>query len=486
MGSELNKFKTFYSISVATSIWVFLLELYEMKVSYTVLRGGVTPISINPRVMPRHLQYKFSFFPIHIQLSVLVLSSFSSFGEGIESSSLDKAQHHPIFSTLYLFFGKSPKKSPSSPTPVNKPSPSSPAAKSPPPQVKSSPPQPPAKSPPPPPAKSPPPPPKQSPPPPAPAKQPPPPPPSAKPPVKPPSPSPAAQPPATQRATPPSQPPPMQRAPPPKLPLPPPPAQLPIRKPPPPATQLPIRKPPPPAYTQPPFKTPPPPPIISSPPQQDAYDEPPIAESPPAPPSDHEPPVVEPPPSDYEPPIIEPTPPTDQPPIIIPSPPTLAPPFIPPITPPVKLPPPSIHPAGKPLIIVGHVHCKSCNSRGLPTLYKASPLQGAVVKLVCHNNERKANVQTAMTDKNGEFVIMPMSLTRADVHKCKVYLGKSPKPICNVPTNFNGGKSGALLKPILPPVNPGPGPGPVQPPMFDYHGVGPFIFEASSKLPCKK
>jgi len=46
MGSELNKFKTFYSISVATSIWVFLLELYEMKVSYTVLRGGVPPISI--------------------------------------------------------------------------------------------------------------------------------------------------------------------------------------------------------------------------------------------------------------------------------------------------------------------------------------------------------------------------------------------------------------------------------------------------------
>ena len=40
MGSELNKFQTFYSISVATSIWVFLLELYEMKFSYTVLRGG--------------------------------------------------------------------------------------------------------------------------------------------------------------------------------------------------------------------------------------------------------------------------------------------------------------------------------------------------------------------------------------------------------------------------------------------------------------
>ncbi|XP_009796660.1 pistil-specific extensin-like protein [Nicotiana sylvestris] len=403
-----------------------------------------------------------------IQLSAVIVSSLSelSFGERIESSLIDKGQHHPIFSTVHLFVGKSPKKRSSSPTPVNKPSPSPPAKSSPPPQVKSSPP-PPARSPPPPPAKSPPPPPppaqspKQSPPPP-PAKQPP----SAKPPVKPPSPSPAAQPPAMQRATPPSQPPPIQRAPPPSQPP---------------------KLPPPPAYTQPPFKTPPPPPIRSSPPPQDAYDEPLIVESPPAPPSDHEPPIVVPPPSDYEPPIVEPTPPTDQPPIITPSPPTLIPPFIPPITPPVKLPPPSIHPAGKPLIIVGHVHCKSCNSRGLPTLYKASPLQGAVVKLVCHNNARKANVQTAMTDKNGEFVIMPMSLTRADVHKCKVYLVKSPKPICNVPTNFNGGKSGALLKPILPPKPPvNPGPGPVQPPMFDFHGVGPFIFEASSKRPCKK
>ncbi|KAG5570942.1 hypothetical protein H5410_060708 [Solanum commersonii] len=46
MGSELNKFQTFYSISIATSIWIFLLELYEMKVSYTVLRGGFLPISI--------------------------------------------------------------------------------------------------------------------------------------------------------------------------------------------------------------------------------------------------------------------------------------------------------------------------------------------------------------------------------------------------------------------------------------------------------
>lgn len=107
---------------------------------------------------------------------------------------------------------------------------------------------------------------------------------------------------------------------------------------------------------------------------------------------------------------------------------------------------------------------------------------GASVKLVCHNNGRKAHVQTALTDKNGDFSITPISLTRADVHKCRVYLVKSPKSICNVPTNFNNGKSGAQLKPILPPGNHGPGHGQ----MFDFFGVGPFIFEAPNKFPCRK
>ena len=40
LNQRIKKFQTFYYISVATSIWVFLLELYEMKFSYKVLRGG--------------------------------------------------------------------------------------------------------------------------------------------------------------------------------------------------------------------------------------------------------------------------------------------------------------------------------------------------------------------------------------------------------------------------------------------------------------
>ncbi|MCD7461934.1 hypothetical protein HAX54_047419 [Datura stramonium] len=410
-----------------------------------------------------------------IQLLALVLGSFSklSFGEVPESWSLDDQHDNKIISI------PSPSSSPSIKSPPaqspKQPSPPSPTA-----QPPANPRVPPPSLPPPPatqlPIRTPPPPsaPIQLPitksPPPSPAIQlpirtsPPPPAPIQLPITKSPPPSPVTQLP-------------IRTPPPPSAPI-----QLPITKSPPsPATQLPITKSPPPSpATQLPIRTPPPPSALRKPPPPSPpTNQKPINSSPPPPTYYYEPPTVE-PPTDHEPPPID-----HQPPIIIPFPPIVGPPSIPRITPPVKLPPPSILPAGKPLIVVGRVNCRSCNSRGLLSLFKASPLEGASVKLVCHNNGRKTNVQSALTDRNGDFAIVPIYLTRADVHKCKVYLVKSPKPICSVPTNFNNGKSGALLKPVLPPRPPG-NPGPVQPPMFDFIGVGPFIFEAPSKFPCKK
>ncbi|TMW81707.1 hypothetical protein EJD97_008267 [Solanum chilense] len=110
-------------------------------------------------------------------------------------------------------------------------------------------------------------------------------------------------------------------------------------------------------------------------------------------------------------------------------------------------------------------------------------LAGASARLVCYNG-KNAMVQSAITDKNGEFRITPKSLMGADIGKCKVYLVKSPNPTCNVPTNFNGGKTGALLQHVVPPKPPVVTTAVVQPPMSDLYGVGPFIFEASSKIPC--
>ncbi|KAJ9535512.1 LOW QUALITY PROTEIN: hypothetical protein OSB04_un001353 [Centaurea solstitialis] len=54
--SESKKFKTLYYISGPTSILVFLLELYEMKVSYTVLGGGIAPISIKSMIERLEIQ----------------------------------------------------------------------------------------------------------------------------------------------------------------------------------------------------------------------------------------------------------------------------------------------------------------------------------------------------------------------------------------------------------------------------------------------
>ncbi|KAL3345292.1 hypothetical protein AABB24_024315, partial [Solanum stoloniferum] len=208
----------------------------------------------------------------------------------------------------------------------------------------------------------------------------------------------------------------------------------------------------------------------------------------PPPPSKKSPPPAPPPPSIANPPIMAPSPsPAPHPPVIItpfPSSPVAKPPLIPrrPVKP---ILPPSL-PAVKTLTVNGVVYCKPCNSYGVPNLLNATPLQGASARLVCYNG-KNAIVQSAITDKNGEFRITPKSLIGADIGNCKIYLVKSLNPTCNVPTNFNGGKTGALLQHVGPPKPPIVTPAvlvPVQPPMSDLYGVGPFIFEASSKIPC--
>nr|AST51810.1 pistil extensin-like protein III [Nicotiana stocktonii] len=254
---------------------------------------------------------------------------------------------------------------------------------------------------------------------------------------------------------------------PPVMPPPPPPSSC---KPSPPDQSTKQSPPPPPAKQPPP---PPPPPPVKAPSPSPAKQSPPPPRAP-SPSPATQPPTKQPSPIAY-PPVMAPSPsPAAEPPIVAPFPsPTANPPMIPrrPAPPVVK----PLPPLGKPPIVSGLVYCKSCNSYGVPTLFDASLLQGAVVKLICCG--KKAMVQWATTDNKGEFRIMPKSLITADVGKCKVYLVKSPNPNCNVPTNFNGGKSGALLKPVLPPKQPTtPAVVPVQ----------PFIFEASSKMPCFK
>ncbi|XP_060193060.1 non-classical arabinogalactan protein 31-like [Lycium barbarum] len=184
-----------------------------------------------------------------------------------------------------------------------------------------------------------------------------------------------------------------------------------------------------------------------------------------------------------KPPAKCPTPPPAKP----PTPPAYSP-SKPPAKPPVKPPTPSVkpptpspyYPTRKPVAVRGLVYCKSCKYRGVNTLNQATPLLGAVVKLVC-NNTKKPLVEQGKTDKNGFFWIMPKLLTSGAYHKCKVFLVSSNNSYCDVPTNYNGGISGALLKYTPFPKNPVP-----VKPKFDVFTVGPFGFEPSKKVPCKK
>ncbi|KAL3377236.1 hypothetical protein AABB24_003576 [Solanum stoloniferum] len=150
-----------------------------------------------------------------------------------------------------------------------------------------------------------------------------------------------------------------------------------------------------------------------------------------------------------------------------------------PAHPPVK--PPSPLPARKFVGVRGVVYCKACKYRGVDTLLGASPIQGAVVKLAC-NNTKYHLTSLGTTDKNGFFFIQPKWLTTAGYHKCKVFLAKSPKAECSVPTNFHNGQSGAMLIPA--PPSPMTLSKPAEPEVKLFN-VGPFAFEPSKNLPCK-
>ncbi|KAL3345290.1 hypothetical protein AABB24_024313 [Solanum stoloniferum] len=169
------------------------------------------------------------------------------------------------------------------------------------------------------------------------------------------------------------------------------------------------------------------------------------------------------------------------PPVKPPTPPAHSPskPPTPPAHPPVK--PPSPLPARKFVGVRGVVYCKACKYRGVDTLLGASPIQGAVVKLAC-NNTKYHLTSLGTTDKNGFFFIQPKWLTTAGYHKCKVFLAKSPKAECSVPTNFHNGQSGAMLIPA--PPSPMTSSKPTEPEVKLFN-VGPFAFEPSKKLPCK-
>ncbi|OIV93207.1 hypothetical protein TanjilG_24422 [Lupinus angustifolius] len=121
-----------------------------------------------------------------------------------------------------------------------------------------------------------------------------------------------------------------------------------------------------------------------------------------------------------------------------------------PPTPPkhVKTPPPSpkVHDTIPRTFIAvqGVVYVMSCEYPGIDTLWKATPLLGAIVKLQCHNTIYTL-VQTAKTDNNGYFLLeAPEIITNYGAHKCNVVLVSAPDGL--EPSNINGGITGSPLR----------------------------------------
>ncbi|KAL5997670.1 hypothetical protein ACLOJK_008600 [Asimina triloba] len=143
----------------------------------------------------------------------------------------------------------------------------------------------------------------------------------------------------------------------------------------------------------------------------------------------------------------------------------------PPKVPISPLPAPKLPP---PIAVEGVVRCKSCKFRGVNTLLGASPLDGAVVKLQCILQRRTYSI-TGTTDKNGYYFIQPKEIIPFPDHQCKVFLVSSPSKNCTVPTNLNGGLSGAFLefRTLLPGTKP-----------VALNAVWPLAFEPSAEDKC--
>ncbi|XP_039115888.1 non-classical arabinogalactan protein 30-like [Dioscorea cayenensis subsp. rotundata] len=130
-----------------------------------------------------------------------------------------------------------------------------------------------------------------------------------------------------------------------------------------------------------------------------------------------------------------PVPPALPPTIITPSPPP-PPPFsvVSTIIKPSPPPPPpfSVPPIGKLLISVeGVVYCQFCKFPGYDKVLNASPLRGALAKLVCYNKKEKHGVVvTTKTDRKGYFLIQSYKLSGFQARSCKVVV-TSPLKVCS-------------------------------------------------------
>ncbi|CAL0311117.1 unnamed protein product [Lupinus luteus] len=114
----------------------------------------------------------------------------------------------------------------------------------------------------------------------------------------------------------------------------------------------------------------------------------------------------------------------------------------------------------------GNVFKKSCKYAGQDILKDATPVTGAVVKLVC-NLQSMIVTETAKTNGSGYFYLEVVKIRTTHVRNgnCRIFLVSAPNGLR--PSNYNGGIQGAGMRQM----------GPTKNGRFMLYNVGPLAFE---------
>ncbi|KAK9079371.1 hypothetical protein SSX86_001042 [Deinandra increscens subsp. villosa] len=105
--------------------------------------------------------------------------------------------------------------------------------------------------------------------------------------------------------------------------------------------------------------------------------------------------------------------------------------------------------SGGVILVGGKVLCQDCTEGWNEWVHGNKPIEGCTVSVTC-KDERKRIVYygSDKTDKAGDFEITINKYVygkKINPEACFTRLVSSPDPVCNIPTDFAGGKTGVKL-----------------------------------------
>ncbi|CAL0326771.1 unnamed protein product [Lupinus luteus] len=99
--------------------------------------------------------------------------------------------------------------------------------------------------------------------------------------------------------------------------------------------------------------------------------------------------------------------------------------------------------------VSGKVLCQDCSHGWNEWVYGGKPIKGVKVSLTCMDNRKRVVYYTSdTTDELGQYDISVNKYVygkELDTKGCLVRLVSSPDHVCNILTDFGGGKSGVKL-----------------------------------------